>query len=223
MDLVWILGYVVLAAVIVGAWYRWCVRSNRNRAIQVLQWIENSLAGEGHVTGIRWLTDSEFEVPVRMSTALFRRASFLVRISPKQLPLQWLFRRLQPKAPDTITFQADMDSRPGMNMELQTQRWFARSSKDLNLSGKGWQFVSATPVVVTTRLDWKKEVTSAVYSLVDCEHRENLNLRFSKKSPNFKATLPLETLEPTAEGHHPVGEIFRQLASHSANNLRAES
>lgn len=206
-----ILLYVLIGAGTAALWYFWSVRSNRTRAVQVLYWIENALAGKGHVTGIRWISLSEFEVPVKMASKLFRRTSILVKISSYKRPINWIMARIQEPEPETLTFQADFDLHPSFNLELQNRRWFARSQKTLNLDSPGWQFEGCLPVVLTTRLDWQKELTTAIQSVLAVEERENMQVHFRQTSPHFSATVPLEAITP--ESKVAIFELLGSIAS----------
>ena len=197
MTWFWASLSISLAVGFVAAWYLWVRRASRSRAIQVLHWIENSLAGYGHVTGIRWVDSETFEVPIRISKNVFRKPCFRVQIAPPELPLNWLWRQIRAKE-DTLHFSADLDYSPRFAMKLHTQRWFARTRKDATSDESGWDFESCQPVVLTTRLDWQKEVAGLMQSLTACAHRENLHLEFRKSSPHLTMTMPLENIRPEA-------------------------
>ncbi len=146
----WILSYVLLAAGVIGGWYLLCVRANRNRAVRILHWIESALGGQGHVTGMTWITASEFEVPVRLSASVFRKSKLLVCMTPRELPLNWLIGRLSNRHPETLTFTADLDLKPSFVLQVQSMRWFARSRKDADPADGNWTFENNAPVVLTT-------------------------------------------------------------------------
>jgi hypothetical protein len=205
----WVALSISLAVAFVAARYLWVRRVSRNRAIEVLQWIESSLSGYGHVTGIRWVDSDTFDVPVRVSKTVFRKANFRVQISQPELPLNWLLRRLRTKE-DILLFSADLDYGPRFAMLMKTQRWFARTRNDSTVNEPGWSFESCTPVVLTTRLDWQKEVTGMMQSLMACAHRENLNLEFRKSSPHLVLTMPLEKIRPGSDSC--ICEVLRTVA-----------
>jgi hypothetical protein len=205
----WVSLSISLAVGFVSAWYLWARRSSQNRAIQVLHWIENSLGGYGHVTGIRWVDAETFEVPIRISKNIFRKSRFHVQMAPRELPLNWLWRRVR-SGKDTLVFSADLDYGPRFAMQLRTQRWFARTRKDATSDETGWNFESCQPVVLTTRLDWQKEVAGMMRSVMNCAHRENLNIEFRKTSPHLRMTMPLETIHP--ESGCKVFEVLRTVA-----------
>jgi hypothetical protein len=213
---IWALASLYLLAALGSAaiWYLWSVRSNRVRAVQVLYWIENALDGQGHVTGIRWISISEFEVPVRLASKMFRRASVLVKISAYKKPISWFLAQLQEPEPETLTFQADFDLQPSFNLELQNRRWFARTQKNLDLETPGWEFEACLPVVLTTRLDWQRELTTAMQSVLAVEQRENMQVSFQSSSPHFSATLPLEAITP--ESHMPVFDLLKEIAARAS-------
>ena len=194
---------------VVSAWYLWARRASRDRAIQVLHWIENSLAGYGHVTGIRWIDAETFEVPIRISQKLFRKSRFRVQMAPPEMPFNWLWRRVRAHN-DTLQFCADLDLKPKFAMEMKTQRWFARTRKDSTSDDAGWEFESCQPVVLTTRLDWEKEVAGVMKSLMTCAHREDLSVEFRKSSPNLLMSMPLATIQP--ESGRKVVEVLRTVA-----------
>jgi hypothetical protein len=205
----WVALSISLALGAVAGWYLWVRQSNRHRAIEVLHWIESSLSGYGHVTGIRWVDCDTFDVPVRVSKSVFRKANFRVQIAQPELPLNWLLRRMRAKQ-DTLLFSADLDYGPRFAMHMKTQRWFARTRNDVVANEAAWNFESCTPVVLTTRLDWQKEVTGMMQSLMTCAHRENLSLEFRKSSPHVVLTMPLEKIRP--ESDSCIFEVLRTVA-----------
>ena len=200
---------ISLAVGFISAWYLWARRTSRDRAIQVLHWIENSLAGYGHVTGIRWIDAETFEVPIRVSQKLFRKSRFRVQMAPPELPLNWLWRRVRAHQ-DRLEFCADLDLNSKFAMQMKTQRWFARTRKDATSDDAGWEFESCQPVVLTTRLDWEKEVAGVMKSLMSCAHREDLSVEFRKTSPNLMMSMPLENIRP--ESGCKVVDVLRTVA-----------
>ena len=203
--------YFAIAALSMTAWYAWAIRKNRSRALQIVHWIEAALSGQGHVTGIHWLSNAEFEVPLRLVSGVFRRARILVHISPLQLPLDMIRLKLKSSEPDTLTFFADLDLTPNFALEIQTMRWFARSKKSLDLQQDGWSFESPAPVLLTTRLDWQKEATEVFQSIMNWENRDQMNFSFQHSSPHFRATLPLESIAPESRKESSVFDDMRAI------------
>jgi hypothetical protein len=208
----WTSLYLVFSALVVGGWYLWNRQNSRNRAVHVLHWLERALDGHGHVTGIRWLSSSQFEVPVKLASQVFRHPRFLVNFLPREFPLQWLRTKCKNEAKETLTFCADLDLHPRFSMEMLGMRWFARSSKELDSTAPGWTFACNEPLVMTTRLDWEKEVSSAIQVLASCEQRNELKLSFRKQSPHFSATMPLASAEPVEGASPAFFESLRLIA-----------
>src|SRR5688572_29409540 len=124
-------GILVAVIAVLGlAWYLWAVHANRRKALDVLQWINLALQAEGHVTGMHWLSASRFIVPLRMRSSIFRRASVVVDLVRRELPLRWLADRMSGKL-DELTFQADMDLVPNFNFQVLNRRWFAGTRRQL--------------------------------------------------------------------------------------------
>ena len=164
------------------------------------------------MTGIRWVSKTEFEVPLRLMSNVFNRATVRVNIGSKK-PFQWLKRNSTPE-PETMTFLADLDYKPAVNVEMNNMRWFARSKKDNDFDSPGWQFEKFDPVVLTTRLDWEKELTSAMQSVLGVEQKEDFQVIFRKTSPHFSVTMPLEKITPGSE--LPVFELLNSIATYSS-------
>jgi hypothetical protein len=208
----------VIAALGCGIWYWFARRYTRRRAAEVARWIESALAGEGRVTGIRWLTSSRFQLPLRLAQGMFRRASMLVEMSPCEFPLHWLLGKINSK-PEILTFQADLDMPPVFSMHVQNFRWFARSSRKTPRRNSGWVFERTTPLVVSTRSNWQKEVSSAIGSLAQGRSHDFLSITFQRRSPHFCVTLPLEAIAPESPTRTCIFESMRELASNSSASL----
>ena len=194
-------------------WQLWTAHSNKGRAVHILCWIEQFLGGHGHVTGIRWISKSEFEVPLRLVSNVFNRASVRVKIADAGAPWNLVGRRAACED-ETLTFRADLDYRPAFSAELNNMRWFARSAKENDPSAPGWKFESVAPVVLTTRLNWEREITAAFQSMMAVENKEDLQVTFRKTSPHFSVTLPLEKITPGSEV--PLFEMLNSIAAVSS-------
>ncbi|HYX69433.1 MAG TPA: hypothetical protein VE825_09895 [Terriglobales bacterium] len=206
-----ILIYLAGGAALVLAWYFFFVRYNRARAIEVLRWIETSLAGHGHVTGIRWVAPSRFQVPIRLNTSVFRRPTMLVEITPREIPFRWLLDWLR-KRPETVTFEADLDSVPGFNLMVRNHRWWGRTSRKLSPDPKSWVFDQTTPLLLTTRYGKRGHTTAMLNALFRCREKEFLKLFFRRQSPHFSATLPLEAVASANEGEN-LFAVLLEVAS----------
>ncbi len=212
-----ILIYLVGGAAVVLAWYFFFVRYNRARAIRVLHWIEASLAGHGHVTGIRWSTPSDFLVPIRLNTGVFRRAIMRVQITPREVPFRWLLDWLR-KRPETLTFEADLDSAPGFNLAVRNHRWWGRTARKLSPDPNRWVFEQTAPLLLTTRHARQGNTPALLNALFRCREKAFLKLLFRRSSPHFSATLPLEAVAAAAHEGESLLDVLLEVASGSSTS-----
>jgi len=201
---------VAVAAVLVAAWYICFSRYNRKRALTVLRWLESALGGHGHVVGVQWLGPSCFLVPLRLTSAVFQRASMRVEMAPRELPLQWLLRRWR-RQPDVLVFCADLDVPPQVSLELRTHRWSGRTSRKLSQDVSRWTVDQSTPLILTSRAEW--DLGGVVESLLATPHREFLSLRIRRTSPHIEARVALESLSPQSPTCGQVFHTLREVAA----------
>jgi hypothetical protein len=207
-----VLGVILIAATALCiTWYCISLRRKRNKANEVLRWIQSALAGRGHVVGISWITPSRFRVPLRLTCGVFHRAWVLVELPGQQTPVQWLFNQIMARR-QVLTFQADLDCPPAFSLHVQNFRWFARSSRKAHIHQPGWRFEHLPSVMISTRSDNQKEIAGAMTSLSKGENGDFLEISFQRRSPHFSATLPLEALAPGAPARTYMLDAMRELA-----------
>jgi len=209
---------LVVSSVFCVVWHWLSRRHNHRKAVQVLRWIESALAGQGHVTGMRWIAASQFKVLLRLTSGVFHRAWILVELTPCEMPVTWLLGKLKNRQ-DLITFQADLDWLPSFSLDVNNFRWFARSTRKTDPPNCHWTFHQSGPFVISTRLDWQKEITSTMTSLAGRSNREFLNISFRRQSPHFSATLPLESIAPNSPIRTYMFDSVRELAASSSASL----
>jgi hypothetical protein len=207
-----ILSIVAVGASALFLWHFYFSRKSRQRACEIVGWIEALLTGQGHIIGIEWQSASKFQVPIRLRSTTFRSASLNVQLLPRELPLNWIVSKLKSKQ-ELLTFKADLDLAPPFTLELQSYRLFARSRRDLKPEAPGWKFEQATPFVLTTRKDWQREITSVISSLLSCPERQFLSIAFSRRSPHFSATLALNSIAPESQCRTEIFDSLRELAT----------
>lgn len=201
---------VALIALFV-TWYAVSLRRKREKAREILRWIQASLAGRGHVVGISWTAASRFRVPLRLTCGVFRRAWVLVEMRTQVTPAHWLVQKIS-NPQEVITFQADLDSPPTFSLQMQNFRWFARSSPKTAIENAGWQFERLPSVMITTKPESQKEIASTMTSLSRGDNGEFLEVSFQRISPHFSATLPLESLAPGAPARTYMLDAMREMA-----------
>jgi len=210
-------AYFLIAATLCSLWYWVSVRRNRRRAKEVARWVESALYGQGQVVGIRWLTPSRFRLPLRLTCGLFHRASVVVQMTPCEMPFRWALSKFRGHQ-EVLSFEADLDLPPNFSLDVQNFRWFARSSRRTPRNRNGWTFEQTGPLVMSTRSDWQKEITSAMTSLAHGSH-EFSNIIFQRRSPHFAVTLPLESVAPGAPDRACLFESMREVASSASASL----
>ena len=210
--LAWALVYLAAGLGLLVVWRFYYARRSRQRAFQILGWIEELLYGQGHVANIKWENSSSFSLPLRLRAHTFHNASLRVNLVPRELPLKWITAKLK-EQPETLVFQADLDWAPPVSLELQSYRMFARSRKELSPDTPGWNFEQTTPFVLTTRKDWQKEITSVMSTVLSCQERQFLSIAFSPDSPHFTATLALDSIAPGSPYRNEIFSSLRELAT----------
>ena len=203
---------IVAAAAAVVGWYLFFRRSNRRRASCVVEWVQAALAGKGEVVAVCWLGPSIFHVALRLGTSLFQNPALMVRLVPRQNLFQWLRYRWR-REPATITFEADLDSPPAFNLQVQQHRWSGRTSRCLSPGRKGWEFEQVTPLLLTSSQTWQREVANMMNALLSCREREVLSLCFRRTSPHFSATIALECISPEGRTGSNLFDTLRELAA----------
>jgi hypothetical protein len=181
----------------------------RHRIFLLLRWIDASLIGNGHITGLRWVAGHELHVPVRLRSSLFRQSRFHVQLA--QHPLwEFFLSRFRNRPQVSVAFRTDLDSLPSFAIEIQTMRWFARSRKNLDPAAQGWAVQASEPLVMTTKLDWEREITCAFQALLGSNRREGVKLTFQRHSPHFVATFQMDESELDSE---PCNQLLQVLVS----------
>jgi len=205
---------VALIALFV-TWYAVSLRRKREKAREIVRWIQASLAGRGHVVGISWTAASRFRVPLRLTCGVFRRAWVLVEMRTQETPAHWLVQKIS-NPQEVITFQADLDSPPTFSLQMQNFRWFARSSPKTAIENAGWQFERLPSVMITTKPASHKEIAGTMTALSRGDNGEFLEVSFQRNSPHFSATLPLDALAPGAPARTYMLDAMREMAGSAA-------
>jgi len=213
------LVYLVAGTAAMVAWYLFFRRYNRRQGEQVLAWIAATLDGSGEVMAVSWLGPSLLRVALRLDTSLFQRPALTVRLVPRQMPLEWL-RHWWRGEPATITWQADLDIPPSFNLQAGQHRWCGRSRKRLVPDRARWTFEPVTPLILTSRRSWPREVTAMMSTLLSCREREVLSLGFRSTSPHFSAVIPLACISPEGRAGGNIYETLRELAAGASASRR---
>lgn len=202
---------VAIAAVVVGLWYFIGMHLNRQRSMRILYWVDDAIQGAGRISGLEWLSASQFLVRLRFHEQHFRHAVLRVDLRRWEQPLRllgdWLGKR-----PETVTFEADLPATPSFNMDVRNQNWIQKRSPRTVKKLEQCPKVPLGPFVVTTRPEWPQNVVSLMETVSCTDHSEFLKVRIHPQSPQFAATLPLESLRPTSPMRSTLFDTMREMA-----------
>ncbi len=202
----------VAATLIVTGWYFWFLRINRRKAVQVISWIEHAFDGHGQIAGVEWQGLSSFQVRLRIWPNLFRQTRVAIYLHPRHLLFSWL-AALVAKRHETLTFSADLDIPPSFNLEVHNHRWCGRTRRRFPSNTENWTLQRSRPFVITTRNDWQRDITNMMNALFASRECDCVTVSFSRTSPHFSATVPLESIDPKAHSQGNVFDVMRELAA----------
>lgn len=203
--------YVALAVLAAIAWYCAFSHYNRKRSREVLGWIEAAFAGHGGVVGVHWRSPGCFLAHLQLCpNSYFQQAAIEVALTPREIPFRWLASRLR-RIPESLTFEADLELAPLHTLELHHHRWFGRTRRNLPATTT-WNMQQVTPLVITTRKDWQREILMMTSALAASRDRQLLNVSFRRTSPHFTATVALSAIAPDVGSGNELFTVLEELA-----------
>ena len=202
---------VVVALTLVGLWYLGFARYNRRKAIKALRWVEAACLYHGGVTDARWLGPSHLQAHLRFAAHWFGNARVTIRLLPRPLPVQWLVS-LWNRQRETLTFEADLDSAPAIRLEVLRHRWLTHSNHKLAQGTRNWRVVRSSPIVLTTRSQWRQELPPVINPLMSTFGHNLLDVRLRPESPHLAVTMDLEALSDERAAAGFLG-VVRDLAA----------
>jgi len=188
---------VVLAVAALGLWYLIFAAYNRRKGAVALRWVEAACAGKGRILDSQWLSSSRLFARLQFPSRSFENAHVTMRFRPRPLPLNWLLSCWH-KQRETLTFEADLGGSPRFHLEIMRHRWCAHSRGNKlrrRRDDREWEIYEPGPVVLTTRTHWKEDPAAELNALMTVRHQEVLQVRFRPESPQFSATIKLDTLD----------------------------
>lgn len=192
-----------------AGWAGWFRRENRRRSQRALHWIESAFQGHGQVAGVRWANPSNFQVQLSLAQHLFQRASVAVHLLPRESPIHWL-RAAWHKQQEVLTFTSDLELPPDFDLQVENHRWCGRTRRRIP-SATLLHTMRTTPFMITTRAEWQHQSTM-LDALIASRERDFLSVNYRRHSPHFAATLPLDSLDPAANGVPEFFDVLRELA-----------
>ena len=209
----WTLGLnLSIAVFLIVLWYSLTLRWNRRRAQKLLVNIESAFSGHGHVCAVEWQSASQFLVRLRLAGCAFTHSTVMVRMFPRELPLNWLIARLR-KHRETLTFRANLVCPPGFNLEVQNQRWLLRTKVRRPKKNSLVRMKQLGPFILTSRRDWERDIINMVKALSSSRGCDLLSVSFCRKAPHFSATVPLESIAGPHCSPVKIFDALRELAA----------
>jgi len=209
-HVVLISGIIAVAALLL--WYVGFTQYNRRKGARALQWVETACVGEGKIVDSRWLGASRVKAQLRFARQPIEDASVTVRLRPRALPVQWILSVWRGQK-ETLTFEANLEHVPTFNLEVMRHRWFTHNSPPNDETGAHkWVISRPGPIVLTTRTQWKQELTPVVNTLMTSRGHSLISVRFRSKSPHLTATVALDTLSDQQAGAGFL-DVVRELAA----------
>jgi len=202
---------VVGAAVAVGLWYLGFAHYNRRRGIQALRQVEAACSNRFRIVETHWVGASRLQAHLRFAAHWFENAKVTIRLLPRPLPIQWLLSRWH-KQRETITFEADLDSAPGIRLDVFRHHWLSDSDRKVIGKPSNWLVSRPGPVVLTTSTEWRQELPPIVNTLMTSRGHKLLRVRLRSESPHLAATIDLETLSDRETAAGFLG-VLRELAA----------
>lgn len=184
----------VVAVTALGIWYLLFAAYNRRKGAAALRWVERACAGKGRVIESHWLQSCRLYARLQLPSRSFENAHVIMKFHPRAWPVQWLLSRWR-KQKETLTFEADLGGSPSLHLEVVRHRWCARSrGVAAARDRREWDVYEPGPVILTTRSHWKQEPAHEINVLMAVRERDVLAVSFSPVSPQFSATVALDSL-----------------------------
>jgi len=201
---------VGLLAGLAGVWYFCLAAYNRRRGILALRKVEAACSHRARVLDARWIGPSRLQAHLRFAAHWFENAQVTIRLLPRPLPVQWLLSHWQ-KERETVTFEADLDNAPGVQMEVFRHHWLSDGDRQLMRGSRNWTVTRSQPVVLTTSNHWRQELPPIVTTLMTSRGHSLLKVRLRPDSPHLAATIDLDALSGEEAAAGFLG-VLRELA-----------
>jgi hypothetical protein len=148
---------------------------------------------------------------LRFSSRWVDEAQVTVNLLPRQVPVRWLLSVWQ-KRKETLTFEANLDCAPGLQLQIYRHRWLTHHNVNLEDDSREWSLLRPGPVVLTTRKQWGQEIAPLMNALMSSQAHNLVSVRLRPDSPHLSATVTLEALT-NQEASAAFLDVVRSLAA----------
>jgi hypothetical protein len=196
---------------LLGLWFFYFARYNRRKGATALRWVEAACSNKAPMLDARWLGATLLQARFGFAAHWFENVRVTIRLRPRPIPFKW-FVSIWHKQKETLTFEADLDCAPGLQLDVFRHCWLSQRHSRVTSQPREWTVSHPGPVVLTTRARWTQELSPVVNTLMTARGHNLISVRFRSQSPHIAATVPLEALsdEQAAAGFLSV---LRELAS----------
>jgi len=186
---------VVATVAGLGIWYLVFSAYNRKKGAAALRWVQTACAGKGRILESQWMGTSRLQAKLHFPSRWFENARVTVEFRPRALPVHWLASCWH-RQKETLTFEADLGGSPAFHLEVLRHHWSAhnRGTSARKADNREWDIYEPGPIILTTRTHWKQDPSAELNALMSVRRQEILEVQFRPESPQFSATVNLETL-----------------------------
>lgn len=132
-DMPILTGFLIVLLTLLS-WYAIGMQYNVRLARRALAWLEHGLPVIGEKAALNWSGVSSVEIQLNKAKDPFRSASFLLLLTPRELPGWWWWRRRQDPH-DSLVFRAQLRVAP--HFDLVAHSPHVAEDEQLRRSGAG--------------------------------------------------------------------------------------
>jgi hypothetical protein len=129
---------LVVAVIIIMAWFAFGVIYNLRRGDRLLKWMQAGLPGIGQKTTFRWLGTSVAELVIAHAKKPFRRLETLLVFRPRDVFWMTILAYFQGRD-DIVIFRAQLSTAPLVDLELLDPKSWSGRSVLRQLSDRKWE------------------------------------------------------------------------------------
>ncbi len=133
--------FVLLVVVFVG-WFALGTHANVRKGHRFLEWLQDGLPLLGEKTTLHWLGSSVVQLKIENAREPFRRAEVLVVLEPRDVPLIWLFSRLQGRC-DLLIVRTELRTQPKLQLEILAAKAWSGRAVAQEIAQLNWPLQSA--------------------------------------------------------------------------------
>lgn len=208
---------LVVAVIIIMAWFALGVIYNLRRGDTLLKWMQAGLPGIGQKTTFRWLGTSVAELVIAHAKKPFRRLETLLVFKPRDVFWMTILAYFQGRD-DIVIFRAQLSTAPLVDLELLDLNTWSGRGVLKQISGRKWESKTYQGLQLLApkglldlatntldRLALPMEKLSSRYARFSLR-RDTPNLEVHVPFPAFRTLNAKQYFESLRELAHAIGE-----------------